>query len=272
MALGDPADILRRLQHPDITPAGWFSNIPGATPILTAILSGSAAVGSWFYQLVAYAKAQMRLNTSTDGWLDIFALDYFGEGQFPRLPGESGASYAKRIAVNLLPDADTRAAVSDAIQDVVGIAPRITEPWRPPDTGVWDGASYIQTILVGDVETIVVETLGAFYWDVDTATTPFRWTSWRNRVERFTAFIDTSIPALPFFIDGIAAQLTFYNVGQGAVLGKAGGFFWDSPGSSLMDLPGVAPGEQEVLDAILRTKVEGTQIGFRFTQPPAPVP
>src|SRR3954462_14546735 len=100
MATGDASDILQRLRKtPDGMPQGWFpeagdtiGTTSSPTPVLDSILSGFAETLAWIYSLLAYSQQQTRLSTSTDGFLELSALDYFGPGQFPRLSGESDAS------------------------------------------------------------------------------------------------------------------------------------------------------------------------------------
>ena len=160
MATGDATDIRSRLRS--VLPQGWFPE-PGdtigtassPTPVLDAILSGIAETLSWIYSLLGYAKNQTRISTSTDGWLEIAALDYFGPGQFPRVPGETDASYAARIQAALLPKANTRQVIHDALVSLTGNPVRMIEPFDPRDTFVW----------------------GKSFWGVNTKTNPGQWSN-----------------------------------------------------------------------------------------------
>lgn len=243
MATGDSSDILARLKS--LLPEGWFARAGSAsgtsaspTPITDAVAAGAAAVLAWAYSLLGYAQQQTRVQTSTDGWLELAALDFFGEGNFPRYAGETDAAYSARILANILPDADTRAAVSAAIAAIAGQEPRITELWRPSDTGCWDG--------VGE------DHRGAAYWDVDTPENPGRW----GGRAPFQSFVDTVIPSAPLLGN---AQVPFYDSVT----------YWDAAGSAFIDIPGLPPGLLALINAILNTIVEGTVVWLRFANPAA---
>ena len=70
---GDQQDILARLRT--VLPARWF---PDDAPVLDGLLNGLASGWSFAYQQLQYVKAQTRIATATDVWLDIIALDFFG--------------------------------------------------------------------------------------------------------------------------------------------------------------------------------------------------
>lgn len=141
-------------------PPGWFPESGSTTgtadsphPILDAILAGFGALWAFAYSLITYAGAQMRIRSSTDGWLELAALDYYGAGQFPRATAEPDPSYAARIQSNLLPDGSTREAISAAITKLTGQVPIISECWRPSDTGVYDGVPGRQIASILHVQT-----------------------------------------------------------------------------------------------------------------------
>ena len=70
---GDQQDMIARLRA--VLPTRWF---PDSAPVLDGLLSGLASGWSWAYQQLLYVKAQTRIATATDVWLDIIANDYFG--------------------------------------------------------------------------------------------------------------------------------------------------------------------------------------------------
>ena len=70
---GDQQDMLARLRA--VLPTRWF---PDSAPVLDGLLSGLASGWSWAYQQLQYVKAQTRIATATDVWLDIIAHDFFG--------------------------------------------------------------------------------------------------------------------------------------------------------------------------------------------------
>lgn len=132
MATGDKANILDRLR--ERMPSGWFGT---SHPILDAVLSGIASVLAGVFSCYLYLVMQTRLQTSTDGWLDISAADYFGAGNFPRQPNEIDASYRSRIQINIIRERGTRRAVIKVLTDLTGRAPVLIEPQRPADTGAY---------------------------------------------------------------------------------------------------------------------------------------
>ena len=133
MATGDQNDMLERLKA--LLPRGWFGDSP---TILTALLSGFAAIFANVYSVLTYAKAQCRIATASDGWLDLVSADFFG-ATLPRKAGESDTAFRNRITVNLFRERATRKAVTTVLIALTGVAPVIVEPRRPQDTGVYGG-------------------------------------------------------------------------------------------------------------------------------------
>lgn len=125
MAVPDMPGRLRGL-----LPASWFGD--GDTPVLDALLAGIGAPLAWAYDLYGFVIAQARLSTSSGVFLDLFSLDFFGDG-LPRRANESDASFQPRIAAELVRPRDTRAAVAQALTDLTGSAPTLVEPWNPGD-------------------------------------------------------------------------------------------------------------------------------------------
>ncbi len=74
MATGDQQDIFTRLRG--YLPR-WFGDT-AQSPVINALLQGLAYSGAYVYGLYAYAKQQTRILTSSDGWLDMIAADFFG--------------------------------------------------------------------------------------------------------------------------------------------------------------------------------------------------
>jgi hypothetical protein len=89
------------------------------------------------YAAYQYMLAQTRLQTSSDGWLDLSAADYFGESGLPRLANETDPNYRTRIKINIIRERGTRAAITKILTDLTGRAPVIVEPTRPQDTGAY---------------------------------------------------------------------------------------------------------------------------------------
>jgi hypothetical protein len=132
MATGDQADFFARIKAR--MPTGWFGS---SSPILDALISGIASAFVTVYAAYQYLLAQTRLQTSTDGWLDISAADYFGESGLLRQQNETDAAYRTRIKINIIRERGTRAAVTKILTDLTGRAPVIIEPTRPQDTGAY---------------------------------------------------------------------------------------------------------------------------------------
>ena len=226
----------------DNFPNGWASNDARytVTGVLYNVLKMIGSPLSFEVDSsLQYALDAMRIDTAQNDALDLASLDFFGAERvsdfaLPRQPGETDPAFAARILANLLPSGATRPAVIAAVEKVTGATPRVIEPWRPSDTGVFDGAP-------GQ---------GMMFWDVDNAVTPFRWT---NTALNHQGFIEFSIPATEPFGP---TQTPCYDVSTV--------FYWDVPnsrGAWLIDpLPGSFVGIDEVAAAILRTKAYGTLV------------
>jgi hypothetical protein len=131
MATGDTTDITSRLQS--YLPRNWFGDWSGA-PIIGGVLAGIASVFAVTYTLIMFFWAQTRLGTSSGGWIDLWAADFFG-GNLPRKPNESDASYIARIQYTIFQQKATRPAMVSVLTQLTGHAPIIFEPNRPLDTG-----------------------------------------------------------------------------------------------------------------------------------------
>lgn len=131
---GDQSDILARLHR--LIPNGWFT--VGASPLFDGMLSGIANTLAFIYSLLAYLRLQMRIATATDGFLDLIAVDYFGN-QLVRANSQTDDSFRARIIASILRERGTRKSVVDVLTQITGRAPVIFEPARPLDTGVYGG-------------------------------------------------------------------------------------------------------------------------------------
>ena len=126
---GDQQDITGRLQA--VLPTHWF---PDSAPILEGVLSGLASGWASIYGLLQYVKAQTRIGTASDIWLDVIALDFFGS-RIVRLTNQSDDAFRNRILSEIFRERGTRAAVISALQDLTGRPPIVFEPARSTDTG-----------------------------------------------------------------------------------------------------------------------------------------
>jgi hypothetical protein len=91
--------------------------------------------------MLQYVKAQTRIATASDIWLDIIALDFFGT-RLARRRGQADAAFRSRIQRELFRERGTRAAIVSALQDLTGRPPRIFEPARPTDTGAYSSLTH----------------------------------------------------------------------------------------------------------------------------------
>ena len=129
--IGDQTDLLTRVKK--LLPP-WFG--AGLTAILDATVSGIAAALSFIYSLYAYAVLQTRIATATDGFLDLIALDFFGDSVLRRT-GQTDPSFRATILSNLIRERGTRRAIVSIVTDLTGKPPVIIEPQRPADCGAW---------------------------------------------------------------------------------------------------------------------------------------
>jgi hypothetical protein len=119
-----------------VLPASWFQN---ETPVLDALLSGLAAGLALAHSLIVYAQAQTRIDTASDGWLDLIAADFFGT-TLRRRSGEMDDAYRIRIVSQLPREKATRKGLAGVLTTLTGRSPVVFEPERPADTGAWGKA------------------------------------------------------------------------------------------------------------------------------------
>ena len=130
--IGDQADIVGRLRA--VLPVRWF---PDSAPVLDALLSGLASGWSSVFQQLQYVRAQTRIATATDIWLDVVAQDYLGS-RLVRRTGQGDAAFRGAIQRELFRERGTRAAIVSGPQDLTGRPPQIFEPARPGEPAATD--------------------------------------------------------------------------------------------------------------------------------------
>ena len=128
MATGDKTDIAGRLMS-RMPP--WFS---GGSAAVGAIFAGAAAAFAQIYAMLAFVVAQMRLATTSGGFLDMFATDYFG-GYVVRRISQTDAALLARIKALFFLQRNTRPGMIAALTVLTGNAPTILELMSPGDTG-----------------------------------------------------------------------------------------------------------------------------------------
>ena len=176
-----------------------------------------------------YAKNTTRLATATDTALNTWSQDLFGLNLL-RVSGETDTAFRQRIHNNLLMPTVTRVNIQKDIAQNVGIYPRMAEPWSIYDTCAWDIRGY---------------------WDVDSATMPFKW---GDPGLRYAGFIDTTI------------QLYYGATGGNPLYGLDIGMAWDISQSAWRssDSPYILVGTP-VYNVINSTRAFGTTIWVKIT-------
>jgi hypothetical protein len=134
--LGDQQDMLMRMRA--VLPTRWF---PDNAPVLDGVLGGLANTWSWAFRLLSYVRAQTRIATATDIWLDIIALDFFGD-RLVRRTGQGDEILRSRIRRELFRERGSREAIIAALRDLTGRAPIIFEPSRTTDTGGYSSTAH----------------------------------------------------------------------------------------------------------------------------------
>ncbi|QDH16776.1 hypothetical protein [Swingsia samuiensis] len=134
--LGSIDNFVNRLRG--LLPSGWFPAPPKdleeeQAPILVALLKSFASIFSALWSLMEEAKKQLRLKTMVGAFLDIFALDFFGEDHLPRQAQEKDDDYRIRIIKTLRNKNNTRLAVFNAVQSMTQTNPIIIEPTNAED-------------------------------------------------------------------------------------------------------------------------------------------
>lgn len=115
----------------NLLPSGWFSSsaMTGGG-VLYAFAAGLLVNFPFHSNQISYWNLQTRIKTATDINLTYIADDFFGVGNFPRLPGESDSSYSARIIAEVLSPANTCPAIQEAAQtyinDTYAISGQIT--------------------------------------------------------------------------------------------------------------------------------------------------
>lgn len=177
MATGDQADILSRLR---LLLPPWFPPL-GQAPVIDGALTGIAYLLAGSYGLIAFARAQIRIATSTGAWLDLTAWDYFG-GRFTRRPGETDATFSARIREEIIRPRVTRSAIRAALIEITGFPVRIIEPSRLVDVGFYK------------VRGSGIAPLS--FWNVDAPGNPLRWS---GRGLRCLFFVECVLPLAKAF-------------------------------------------------------------------------
>jgi hypothetical protein len=158
-------------------PYPWLSDYArSVSGIAYAIFLSIGTELNFISQQMYYAWTACRLQTATNGALDLFAQDYFGNN-LPRQPGESDTSYRIRIQALLFQPQVTREAIVNALESAYpGISVRPLEGWNPSDTGYYaDQTSGYK----------------GSYYDYDSPLIPSLWGDWTTR---YTGYFEIQLP------------------------------------------------------------------------------
>lgn len=158
-------------------PYPWLSDLAHSTSgVAYALFLSIGTELNFISQQLYYAWSACRLQTASNGALDLFAMDYFGNN-LPRQPGESDNAYRIRIQALLFQPQVTRQSIINAIEFAFpGCIVWAREPWNPSDTGYFaDGTSGYS----------------GSYYDLDTQQIPG---AWGNLQARYQGFLEIQLP------------------------------------------------------------------------------
>jgi hypothetical protein len=130
MAVGDANDILSRIRH--VTARRWWNF---TSPIRDAVVGGLGNGAAWCYSWITYAKLQSRLATATGVWLDLISFDFLGR-DLPR-NGLPDSTFRTLIDAHILQERVTRKGMTQVLTALLGMPPKIIEPWNPGDCGAY---------------------------------------------------------------------------------------------------------------------------------------
>jgi len=227
----------------DIMPVDPLSPTGGAGGTYGLFVSNGANLAI-INQFLTYAFDASRIQTATNGALDLAADDFYGVGGLPRKPAESDDSYRQRITSGLFIPYTTKEAFIQAITALTGYAPRLISPNLPQDTAAYDWS----------------------YWDIDDY--PQRpslyGSSTLDQGERYQAAIIATLPTP----SGPATPVPIWGYDAGAAYDTWEGTYWN-----LLAQNFVSPAE---LDALInRIKAFGITIWRKYINiesSPFPIP
>jgi len=124
--------------------APWFNQ--NENPVLYGVFTGFASIAYFIYGLLVYVKAQTRIQTSTDIFLDFTAEDFFGD-ILTRCPNQGDSSFRALILKLLLAPRVTRQNMINRITDITGRTPIVYEEFY--DSGFYDVSFYDEDMYYG---------------------------------------------------------------------------------------------------------------------------
>lgn len=133
---GDQPDFVTRLRN--LFPSSWFPTpLTVRSLTLFGFITGAANQFAAIYSMLVYAKAQQRMQTTSDAFLEIAAVDYT-DMRIQRRVGEGDTSFRERIVEEVLRLRNTRQAIFVALTELTGRPPQIFLPANTADGGALD--------------------------------------------------------------------------------------------------------------------------------------
>ncbi len=143
MTVGNIADMVGRMRA--VLPFAWFPTTAlgsaSATPVLDAVLSGMGSAWAFCFQLLDAVRSQTRLATASGNFLDLLAVDFFGQ-TIARRAYEADDAFRARLSSSLLLPRATRSALLEALFSLTGLNARVFELRRSADAGGYGVAGF----------------------------------------------------------------------------------------------------------------------------------
>ena len=122
-------------------PKGWFSQTALGTGLIGALLFGWATALFSVMQVAQFVALQIYIQTTSGGFLDLWAYDFFGDSVL-RNVGESDVAFRNRVKAYLLAPTVTREAITTLLTNLGFQAPVVRTAFAPGDTAAFSGGFY----------------------------------------------------------------------------------------------------------------------------------
>lgn len=122
-------------------PKGWFSSVATSTGIIGALLAGYAGSFGTVMGIAQFVALQIYLQTTTGGFLDLWAYDFFGT-YLLRKEGEADLSFRNRVSSSIFAPTVTKPAITNLLTDLGFTNAGVREAFSPSDTAAFSGTFY----------------------------------------------------------------------------------------------------------------------------------